>query len=231
MDKESWRSGGDSQPAPRGESSFDELAKNLADGSISRRKALRSIGGAFVGGLLASIPGTAWAAKSPPPGKGGCPPGRTQCRGKCVNLQSDRNNCGQCSNVCSDEEQCLAGTCCNFQKTCGSRCCGPNEFCAGQDLCRTIGQCDVSGQCGVNFPFCAPNCICLGSVEGPVRCGESTFCGAFCTSSAECEANFGPGYFCQASGTGCCGQSCVPPCAAAGTTTLGTSSTGKLNVG
>ena len=61
MDKESWRRGGDSRPAPRGETSFDELAKELAEGKLSRRNALRWIGGTLVGSLLASIPGVALA--------------------------------------------------------------------------------------------------------------------------------------------------------------------------
>jgi hypothetical protein len=312
MDKESWRRGGDSQPAPRGESSFDELAKNLADGSISRRKALRFIGGAFVGGLLASIPGTAWAAKPPPPSKGGCPPGRTQCRGKCVDLQTDRNNCGRCSNVCSEQESCWGGTCCSSsrgEQFCeagvGTRiCCPPNTYCAGPRLCCQFNQINCGGQCvsndcqccdfedgqrccppdtycagfglccpfnetacggqcvstdcqegtifsprtcrcetaaaGCTFayecggavPFCgsgAETCLCTASVEGPVICGGNN-CGPSCTSSAECEAIFGPGAVCQAPGTGCCGQRCIPACGSPSTTSS-VSSTGKTNTG
>jgi hypothetical protein len=37
--------------------SFDELAKGLANGSVSRGQALRLIGGTLLGGVLASIPG------------------------------------------------------------------------------------------------------------------------------------------------------------------------------
>jgi hypothetical protein len=271
MDKESWRRGGDSQPAPRGESSFDELAKNLADGSISRRKALRFIGGAFVGGLLASIPGTAWAAKPPPPGKGGCPPGRVQCRGKCVDLKTDRNNCGQCSNVCSEQESCWGGKCCSSsrgEQFCdfggGSRvCCPPDTYCAGFGLCCPFNETACGGQCvstdcqegtifsprtcrcetaaaGCTFayecggavPFCgsgAETCLCTASVEGPVICGGNN-CGPSCTSSAECEAIFGPGAVCQAPGTGCCGQRCIPACGSPSTTSS-VSSTGKTNTG
>ena len=53
----------------REESYFDELARGLAEGSISRGKALRLMGGALVGGVLASIPGMAGAAPKCP----GCP--------------------------------------------------------------------------------------------------------------------------------------------------------------
>jgi hypothetical protein len=44
------------------ERSFDELARGLASGSISRGKALRLMGAALVGGVLASIPRVAVAA-------------------------------------------------------------------------------------------------------------------------------------------------------------------------
>ncbi len=43
-----------------GEATFDELAKGLAVG-VSRRKALRLMGAALVGGALASFPGAAWS--------------------------------------------------------------------------------------------------------------------------------------------------------------------------
>jgi hypothetical protein len=58
---------------------FDELAKGLATGTVSRRKALRMFGAALVGGTLASIPGMAWAARPT------CPSG-VRCRGKCCEV-------------------------------------------------------------------------------------------------------------------------------------------------
>jgi hypothetical protein len=52
----------DSSPDPSDViTSFDELAKGLATGAISRRKALRWMGGTLVGAALASLPGVAWA--------------------------------------------------------------------------------------------------------------------------------------------------------------------------
>jgi hypothetical protein len=41
--------------------SLDDLAKGLANGAVSRRKALRLMGSALLGGVLASIPGVALA--------------------------------------------------------------------------------------------------------------------------------------------------------------------------
>lgn len=42
---------------------LDDLAKGLVSGTLSRRRALRLIGGAIAGAALASFPGVAWAKK------------------------------------------------------------------------------------------------------------------------------------------------------------------------
>jgi hypothetical protein len=53
--------------ANRRERSFDELAKGLASGGVSRRQALRLMSGVILGGVLASIPGGTLAQPGPPP--------------------------------------------------------------------------------------------------------------------------------------------------------------------
>jgi hypothetical protein len=55
------------------EHSLDELARGLASGSLSRRKALRLMGGVLVRSALASLPGVAWADRDR------CPQGQTRC--------------------------------------------------------------------------------------------------------------------------------------------------------
>src|SRR5215213_9612784 len=57
------------------ETSFDDLAKGLHDGTLSRRGALRMLGAALFGGALASVPGMAFAAP--------CRSPRTRCAGQC----------------------------------------------------------------------------------------------------------------------------------------------------
>ncbi len=123
------------------EHSFDELAKGLADGGVSRRRALRLIGQALLGGVLASIPGVAWAHHKPdhpvPPGQARrCPEGQVKCRGiccspedlccngVCTNIVFDRNNCGACGNVCQEGKDCCGERCVpvNTEQNCG--CCG-----------------------------------------------------------------------------------------------------------
>jgi len=49
------------------ERSFDELAIGMASGTLSRRKALRLMGAALVGGVLASLPGAARAVPEDTP--------------------------------------------------------------------------------------------------------------------------------------------------------------------
>jgi hypothetical protein len=87
---------------------FDELASGLASGNISRGKALRLMGTALVGGVLASFPAMAGAAPKCP----GClsPCG---CRRDIVNhvrvcvgplAQAQEGNCDVCpeGTVCTD---------------------------------------------------------------------------------------------------------------------------------
>ena len=50
--------------------SFDELAKGLATGTLSRGKALRWMGGALLGAALASVPGVALGGRLQAIGKG-----------------------------------------------------------------------------------------------------------------------------------------------------------------
>jgi hypothetical protein len=152
----------ESQPNRTENHSFDELAKGLASGNLSRRQALKLVGGALLGGLLVSIPGVAQAHHKPdhgtppgqggtPPGQGGiapgqgaCPPGLTLCAGLCYDLRTDPLNCGAC----------------------GAQC-GPGGTAPG------IGRCCFNGVC--YQPFEAPErAVCLCS--GDLTCNEGLVC-------------------------------------------------------
>jgi hypothetical protein len=139
-----------------GEHSFDELARELASGTISRRNALRLMGAALVGGALASIPGMAWAAKG---GNSACaklcrenfPPGRE--RGECISagargegLCFDNGGGGE---VCTAQgDPCLSfgdtgHCCCHQDPTTGNLncvCCPTGSFCA-VDLVTNLPEC------------------------------------------------------------------------------------------
>ncbi len=91
----------------------------------------------------------------------GCPDGRRDCGGTCVDLSASQSNCGACGVACGDDAFCNAGTCqCNAddEVVCGSECVPvSNENCGacGND-CGASGRCfdngDGSYECrGVEF--------------------------------------------------------------------------------
>jgi hypothetical protein len=89
-----------------GASSFDEIAVGLSSGTLSRGKALRLMGAALVGGLLASLPGIAQAApplcsrRRPCPGDCGCislAKGERACQDAFAILPLV-SSCGECAN-------------------------------------------------------------------------------------------------------------------------------------
>jgi hypothetical protein len=77
------------------ERSFDELARGLANGSISRGKALKLMGAALVGGTLGSLGIGGIAAAAPP----GCRHNGKQCK-------RDKQCC---SGNCSSHGRCVGG--------------------------------------------------------------------------------------------------------------------------
>jgi len=77
------------------ETSFDELARGLASGELSRRKALKLMGAGLVGGTLASLGFGGVAAAAPP----GCTRNGEPCR-------RDKQCC---SGNCSSRGRCVSG--------------------------------------------------------------------------------------------------------------------------
>jgi hypothetical protein len=176
MDKESWRRGGDSRPDPRGETSFDELAKGLASRSISRRQAVRWMGGALLGSVLAIVPGVeAFAAPGQP--KGRCPAGFVNCRGTCVRIQNNPSHCGGCFIQCGPDEVC-----------CGSQC---------------SNLCDDPLNCGFCGNACPEGAECQGC--GSCVCPSGTIeCGGACVSETCPEGQFFNPVLCQCDEPGVC---------------------------
>jgi hypothetical protein len=184
--------------------SIDKLAKGLASGAVSRRKALRMLGAALVGGALASSPGVAWSAKPAPcpsgkkcgrnccpdasfacsQGKCGCPSGTTNCAGTCVDpttFQTDPQNCGTCGNVCPSGTACTSGACLGFCPE-GLSCCCDCTYCSV----------DENGSCIPDAPRIR-QCVGTGFTESEIqRCVDS------CPAPP-------PGYRLEGAGLGCNG--------------------------
>jgi hypothetical protein len=136
------------------EHSLDELARGLASGSISRRRALRWMGGALIGGVLASIPGMALAQER---GNNACvqfctrefPPGpeRALCISQGARGEGPCHRFGCC--LCTNPD--VGGSACSPNVTSQEQCC---------DVCSSQGftQCSfVSG----------PTPFTCASVPGP----------------------------------------------------------------
>ena len=190
------------------EPSFDTLAKELANGTVSRGKALRLMGAALVGGALASIPGVAWAAR--------CPSPRIRCAGQCcaagvTTCQGTGKNktCGpvpcpagqELCNVVGDpaQGQCVTNTC-QIQgmvynpASCDCECppgqgicnnaCVPVQCAVGQFFNETTCQCEnvqvVSNCCVCGDPTNPSNTGCGSNFRG-----DEAACQAFCAGYSQ----------------------------------------------
>jgi hypothetical protein len=135
-----------------------------------------------------------------------CPGGATRCGGRCVDTQSDRNNCGGCFKDCDEDEACIDGDCVEV------RVCP-----AGEEFCQ-IAQPQPCG--GRDFCFCA-----TGSESGATICGDAdgavcSTVGDLCEVDADCHSVTGPGSVCSLVDDFCtCNvggpqgfKGCVPPC-------------------
>jgi hypothetical protein len=188
------------------EHSFDELAKGLASGTLSRGKAIRWMGGALLGAALASFPGVAWANDDDR-----CPEGQTRCGERCVNLKRNERHCGSCRNRCGSNQTCCKGRCVNLKRNerhCG-RCfnrCPEGQECVG-------GMCQ--GGCRSGTTPCGTQCCQTGEtcLHGIACCPDAQVCGtgAFaicCTDPAHTCVDG----FCECDpGTTPCAGGCCPP--------------------
>jgi hypothetical protein len=199
----------------KGEHSLDALARGLADGTVSRRKALRLMGGVLLGGTFASIPGIAWAKPKPGMCKKvkDCPPGEACCNGVCTSLGTTEN-CFACGNKCSGADPiCCGGICLNStnnDRNCGCCECSCEQF--GQHCCNKLcvdwntdnSNCGSCGRtCDPNPPSCEENCsgcdcdkkqcpgqLILDPSGQTCNCvcpAGTTACGNECCNSANCQ--------------------------------------------
>ena len=197
------------------ERSFDELARGLASGSISRGRALRLIGAAVVGGVLASL-GIGEAAAAP----GGCKRNGKHCtrNDQCCSLNCDSSS-GTCAaapptcvsdgGACTADGQCCTGLLCDNGKcaTCRSNggscashaeCCSSafgggcrNSTCVESCIQPSLTPCDPNDPSACGAPDSGCNCL-------PEASSDKTYCRSdvtttLCTTSCDCPS----GQFCE----------------------------------
>jgi hypothetical protein len=178
---------------------FDDLARGLAEGPVSRRRAVKVMGGAVLATALAALGfgREANAAPCPAPGikchgsccVGGqqcvgqgagsscqCPTGQIFCDGQCVTGGSDNENCGFCGNDCTQipNSSCVGGSC---------QCDAGFVFCGG--------EC-VSTACDTGEQFDFSTCSCVPSGGGGGCAGPGDNCTSHhdcCNADAQCKFN------------------------------------------
>lgn len=104
--------------------------------------------------------------------------------------------------LCTKDAQCCSGNCNDRMHQCNG----------WVEVCRFDSTCDGTYYfCG--HPEYQEDCACAGTVDGGFTCiTTATSCTEECSSTAECEDNYGPGWACVTGG--CCDQAyiCVPTC-------------------
>lgn len=103
-----------------------------------------------------------------------CPEGLRECRGFCVDANTNRQACGPNCEVCPDEADCCNGVCCkDGQRCCEGKC---TDLTADNDHCGGCGQ-----ACSEGLTCCDSRCRTFDS--DPRHCGA---CGKRCGPHAVC---------------------------------------------
>jgi hypothetical protein len=161
---------------------FDDLARGLADGSITRGKALKLMGAALVGGTLASL------------GLGGVAAAAPHCKPNGHHCTSHTHCCsGNCTNrVC--QAGCPSGT-----TACGNGC--VTNCTNGQLLNTTTCQCEAATCTYGQSCQGDSSCVCLYDLNNQLTCAQGNGAmglitcsqGQSCNTNADC----GAGGFCM----------------------------------
>jgi hypothetical protein len=201
------------------ENNFDDLARSFAEGEISRRGALRKLGGAFAGFALASLgigcekDVTAPTKKliSAPKSLAGIGDGNSDCAAFCDAIFPPGPLRGECKSAAAHGvglcPQCNAdvGLVCNLP-TGGLFCCGSGQTCCGTicvDLQTNPANC---GSCG---HVCIPGALCTA---GQCVCPPGTSaCANGCQNLATDINNCGACGLVCLNGQFCSGGECVCP--------------------
>ncbi|WP_437600519.1 MXAN_6577-like cysteine-rich protein [Sorangium sp. So ce590] len=109
-------------------------------------------------------------------GTDGCSEGWAECGGRCVDLEADPRNCGDCEVRCAAEQVCEDGAC---------ACAAGLTECAGA----CVDVLSDRTHCGTCASSCSPAQLC---VEGACSCSEGlTDCGGSCANLQTSEQHCG----------------------------------------
>jgi hypothetical protein len=165
----------------------------------TRRDLTRALTGTVLAAPLATLCGT-WASdakkkRKNKKGKGKrkkrCKGGETRCDGRCVDLETHVQHCGECDNACDPGQRCLFGECVD---TCSPVCAAPQACCVDECLDLT----SEAQHCGQCFHACAENEVCRFA-----NCG---CLGPRCPAGGANQTRCCP----DANGTCCPGGGCCP---------------------
>ena len=166
----------------RGASSFDELARGLASGDVSRRRAIKLMGAALVGGTLASL-GIREAGADDlckPEGKK-CRKDTQCCSDNCSKSGTSRFGtcaaaaCTSNGSACSTSGDCCSGNC--DSGFCVPPPTGPHRvacFCNDSAVIRLCSSIDCSTETRVEV--CSPLCESHGGLDGIPGCFDDPVC-------------------------------------------------------
>ena len=164
------------------ENRFDTLAKALA-GDLTRRGALRRLGGGLGGGLLAALlaPLEAVLAAAKPPKPPKIKKLKKSCHEFCHDDLDLRGPAGkECRDACRE--------CGGPERLCGAPggyfCCGPNEVCvdgACVDTCLAVGLQPCFDANGSHFCCQDPTFVCCGTT----CCEPALCCNGVCCAPGE----------------------------------------------
>jgi hypothetical protein len=161
----------------RRDGSFDELAKGLANGSISRGKALRLMGAALAGGALASIPGIASASPRPRPNGKHCK----------TNSQCASNNCqgGVCQASSGGVCPPFTTNCGGFRQDCVSTTCPSGQFFDSNRTCSCQTKTGVTVRCVYRSTTATPDTVTGTSCYQDSYCPTQEYMDSLCGPNAQ----------------------------------------------
>ena len=150
----------------------------------------------FIGSMVSSFFGGTQTIAGPASGPSiSCTAGRVLCNGTCIDVTSDRTNCGGCNRYCYGLEQCCNGVCTDVFDDpdncmmCGNSCPGEtlcwNRSCirtgCGESLTNCDGACVQTRTDPENCGYCGHRCgdaqicvnaVCTNCFTGTIRCGD-----------------------------------------------------------